>query len=282
MRSAQARRDALRLLVASLAMGASPAAAISMEPAGPPLTFGVFPFLPALEIGRRFGPVSTALAEMLGRPVALQTKTDFESFRRFLCDGRYDIALMHPFLYADAAGHQDFRLLGRIREDLAAFIVAGKEDNCKDFRDLCGKVLALPPRLSGVAQLAVHELEEKNLLGPNDVRVEYHRTKSSCIHAVINGTAAACALPGFVLGQLKAFTAIELEPKFHTRTVPGILMVAHERLGDPTLDRLQEMVLALDGTPAGESLLTSFGWTGFVPAAPAEYDIAHLRGLVGG
>ncbi len=282
MRSAPARRDALRLLLASLAMGASPAAAITMEPAEEPLTFGVFPFLPALEIGRRFGPVTTALAQMLGRPVALQTKTDFESFRRFLCDGRYDIALMHPFLYADAAGHQDFRLLGRIREDLAAFIVAGKADRCRDFRDLCGKVLALPPRLSGVAQLAVQELEEQNLLGGDDVRVEFHRTKSSCIHAVINGTAAACALPGFVLSQLEAFTSVELEPKFHTRAVPGILLAAHARLGEPTLERLRATTLALERIPAGYDLLASFGWTGFVPAVPAEYDIVNLRGPVGG
>ncbi len=282
MRSATARRDALRLLAASLAMGAGPAAAFTLEPVEPPLTFGVFPFLPALEIGRRFGPVSTALAEMLGRPVALQTKTDFESFHRFLCDGRYDLALMHPFLYADAAAAQDFRLLGRIREDLAAFIVAGKADNCRDFKDLCGKVLAMPPRLAGVTQLAMHELEERRLLGPGDVRVEFHRTKSSCIHAVVNGSAAACVLPGFVLNQLKAFTSFELEPKFHTQAVPGILLAAHARLGEPTLKCLQEAVLTLDRIPAGHNLLASFGWTGFVPATPTQYDIAHLRGLVGG
>lgn len=282
MRSAPARRDALRLLVASLAMGATPAAAITPQPTEPPLTFGVFPFLPALEIGRRFGPISTALAEMIGRPISLQTKTDFEAFRRFLLDGRYDIAFLHPFLYADAASVQDYRPLGRIREDLAAFIVAGKEDRCASFRDLCGRVLALPPRLSGVAQLAMHELEEQRLLGPGDVQVEYHRTKSSCIHAVISGSAAACALPGFVLDQLHAFASIELEPKFQTRPVPGILLAAHGRLGESELERLRGMVLELEHNPAGQSLLAGFGWTGFVPAAPAQYDIAHLRGLVGG
>ncbi|HRY23043.1 MAG: phosphate/phosphite/phosphonate ABC transporter substrate-binding protein [Geminicoccaceae bacterium] len=282
MRSAPARRDALRLLAASLAMSATPAAAIPQRPAEPPLTFGVFPFLPALEIGRRFGPVSSALAEMLGRPVALQTKTDFEAFRRFLLDGRYDLAFLHPFLYADAASAQDYRPLGRIREDLAAFIVARKEERCASFRDLCGRVLALPPKLSGVAQLAFHELEEQRLLGPGDVQVEYHRTKSSCIHAVISGSAAACALPGFVLSQLKAFAPIELEPKFQTRAVPGLLLAAHGRLGEPMLDQLRDLVIGLERVPAGQSLLAGFGWTGFVPAPPAQYDITHLRGLVGG
>lgn len=282
MRSAPARRDALRLLVAALAIGATPAAANTPGAVEQPLTFGVFPFLPALEIGRQFGPISNTLAEKLGRPVALQTKTDFEAFRRFLCDGRYDIALLHPFLYADAAADQDYRLLGRVREDLAAFIVADKNDKCASFRDLCGQVLALPPRLSGVAQLAMQELEEQNLLGPDDVRVEFHRTKSSCIHAVVSGTAAACALPGFVLSQLKAFAPIELEPKFQTKAVPGILLAAHGRLGEPTLDQLREMVLELDRTPAGQNLLAVFGWTGFVRAEPAQYDIARLRALVGG
>lgn len=282
MRSASARRDTLRLLVASLAMGAAPAAAITSETVEPPLAFGVFPFLPALEIGRRFGPVSSALAEMIGRPISLQTKTDFEAFRRFLRDGRYDIAFVHPFLYADAVAVQDYRPLGRVREDLSAFIVARKEAECRGFRDLCGQVLALPPRLSGVAQLAMCELEEQRLLGPGDVRVEFHRTKSSCIHAVVSGTAAACALPGFVLSQLDAFAPVAMEPKFQTRAVPGLLLVAHAKLGEPALDQMRDLVLDLDRHSAGQNLLATFGWTGFVPVEPAQYDVAHLRSLVGG
>lgn len=276
------RRDVLRLLVAGLAIRATSAAAETPAAAEPPLAFGVFPFLQALEIGRRFGPISSAFAEMLGRPISLQTKTDFESFRRFLRDGRYDIAFVHPFLYADAVTAQDYQPLGRVREDLTAFIVAGRTSDLRGFDDLRGRVLALPPRLSGVAQLAMCELEEQRLLGPDGVHVEFHRTKASCIHAVVSGTAAACVLPGFILGRLATFAAAELEPKFNTRSVPGLLFVAHAALGEPMLARLRAVVLDLDRHPAGESLLAAFGWSGFIPAEPALYDTARLRRLVGG
>ncbi len=282
MRSGPARRDLLHLLLAGLALGPSPALALAQVAGEPPLAFGVFPFLPALEIGRRFGPVSSALAEMIERPVSLQTKTDFMAFRRFLRDGRYDIAFVHPFLYTDAVTVQDYRPLGRMREDLTAFVVACKGTPCRGFDDLRGKVLALPPRLSGVTQLALCELEEQDLLGPDGVRIAYHRTKASCIHAVVSGTALACVLPGFILHRLADFAPIELEPKLATRSVPGILMVAHARLGEPLLAELQAIVLRLDRHPAGRILLAAFGWSGFVTTAPAEYDTVRLRRMVDG
>ena len=282
MRSGPARRDLLRLLLAAPALGPSSAVALAEEAGQPPLAFGVFPFLPALEIGRRFGPAASALAEMIKRPVSLQTKTDFTAFRRFLRDGRYDIAFVHPFLYTDAATVQDYRPLGRIREDLTAFVVACKETPCRSFDELRGKVLALPPRLSGVAQLAMDELEEQQLLGPDGVRIEFFRTKASCIHAVVSGAAVACVLPGFILDHLDDFAPIALEPKLRTRSVPGILLVAHARLGEPLLTELVGIVLRLDRHPAGRNLLAAFGWTGFVTAEPAEYDAVRLRRVVDG
>ena len=100
---------------------------------------------------------------------------------------------------------------------------------------------------------------------------------TACMHAVASGDAAACALPGFALAQLKSFEPIAMEPKFGTASIPGIVLIGHSRLGEPTLGRLQETVLGWESTEAGRLVLENLGWSGFVPVQPGEYDAARLR-----
>lgn len=273
---AQTRRVVLRQLAALLAAGAA-APAAGATAAKPPLTFGVFPFLPALELGRQFGPFATAFATIVGGPVDLRTKAGFPDFRRQLLDGHYDIALLHPFLFSDAIEVQDYRALGRLRENLAALIVAREDQPLERFADLRGAVLAVPPRLSAVARLVEEELREAGLDGPDGVQLAYHRTKAACLHAVVNQSAMACALPGFALGQVAAYDPIVLEPKFSTRSIPGILLAAHGRLGDPLIDRLRGAVLGWCDDPDGRAMLAALSWNGFVQVAPGEYRTAGLR-----
>lgn len=294
------RRGALRRL-AALGLGALtalPSVAAAMSPlpspavadsraengavglADRPLVLGVFPFLPALQIGRRFGALAEALAELCARPVSLQTKSSFPAFRQLLLDGHYDIALLHPFLYADATSVQDYRPLGRLREDLGAVVIVRAERRIERFADLRGQAIAVPPRLSAVAQLVRHELRRHDLAGPDGVRLLYQRTKLACLHAVANATAEACALPGFALDQLDAFKPIALDAKFETPSIPGLVLVAHARLGDERIAGLSRTVLGWADDPAGQQLLQALGWSGLVPVRPGEYDRSRLALLV--
>ena len=132
-------------------------------------------------------------------------------------------------------------------------IVAPVERRLAQFDDLRGEIVATPPRLSAVFQLVEQELERQRLVGPDGVKLELFRTKTACMHAVASGTAAACALPGFALAQLKSFEPIAMEPKFGTDSIPGIVLIGHSRLGERTLGRLQETVLGWEvgsGRPA--------------------------------
>ncbi len=275
-----ARRGVLRQL-AALGLGiAAPGTAAAGERPVEPLVLGIFPYLPALQIGRQFGPLATALAELCGRPVSLRTKSTFPPFRQLLLAGHYDVALLHPFLYADATEVQDYRPLGRLREDLAGIVVAPAARRVEGFADLRGRTVAVPPRLSAVAQLVQHELQREGLAGPDGVRLSFHRTKTACLHAVASDAAAACALPGFALSQVALFPALELERKFATPAIPGILLVAHGRLGDAHLAGLGRAVCGWAHDPAGRALLRALGWSAFVPVRPGEYDKTRLALLV--
>jgi phosphonate transport system substrate-binding protein len=247
-----------------------------------PLVLGIFPYLPPLHIGRKFGPLAAAFADLCAHPVSLKTKSTFPAFRQLLLDGHYDLALLHPYLYADVQPVQNYRPLGRLHEDLAAVIVAREAQRFERFADLRGQTLAVPPRLSAVAQLVQHELKREGLAGPDGVRLAFHRTKAACLHAVASDAAVACALPAFALDQLELFLPLALTPKFTTPAIPGLLLVAHGRLGNGYVGGLRRAVLAWGDDPSSRQLLQALGWTGLVAVRPGEYDWNRLALLVEG
>ena len=271
------RRRLLARLAAALSTVALPHLVVADVPPSEPVSFGVFPYLPALEIGRQFGPMASALSATLGRPVGLQTKSGFPAFRAALHEARYDIALLHPFLYSDIVQVQDYRPLARLEDDLAGVVVAPPDLQIASFADLRGDTLAVPPALSGVAQLVELELRQAGLDGPDGVRLAHYRTKTACVHAILTGQATACVIPTFFLGQLAAAAAVPLEAKFATKSVPGILFVGHGRLGDAVLDHLQRALVGWNGTADGRRLLAGLGWSGLARVGPGDYDTAELQ-----
>jgi len=286
MRPALVRRlrSSRRRLFAAGAAGLGVIAAAGLVAAdqavSEPVSFGVFPYLPTLEIGRQFGPMATALSAVLDRPVELRTKGDFAAFGTALHAARYDIALLHPFLYGEIAHVQDYRPLARLEDDLTAVVVAPAERTLRGFDDLRGDILAVPPALSAVAKLVELELRRAGLDGPDGVPLAYYRTKTACLHAVATGQATACAIPSFLLGQINGAAGVTLEAKFSTASIPGLLFVGHGRLGGRKLDRLQQTLVGWKHEPDGRRLLAVLGWSGLAPSSSDDYDLAELRLLV--
>jgi ABC-type phosphate/phosphonate transport system substrate-binding protein len=265
-------------LAASFGTAALPPFAVA-DPAATsePVSFGVFPYLPALEIGRQFGPMATAFSEIVGRPVSLQTKSDFPTFLAAVYGTQYDIALLHPFIYCELEEIHDYHPLARLQSDLAGVVVAPVDRPMASFADLRGATLAVPPKLSAVARLVEVELRRAELDGPDGVGLVYHRTKTACVHSIMTGQATACVIPGFFLDQLRVPPHLTLEAKFETRSIPGILFAGHGRLGNDRLYRLEQAMLGWDTTPEGRQLLADLGWSSLAPVRPGEYDIAALR-----
>jgi phosphonate transport system substrate-binding protein len=276
-RPALTRRQLLERLALGLGAAALPRLASGSAPATEPIYFGVFPYLPALEIGRQFGPMASALSRVVEQPVSLQTKGGFPGFLAALLEARYDIALLHPFLFGDVAPTQDYRPLARLQEDLTGVIVAPQERQIAGFAELRGETIAVPPALSAVSKLVALELHRLGLDGPGGVTLAHYRTKTACLHAVVAGRASVCAVPGFALRQIDRFSPIALEAKFETAAIPGILFVGHGRLGEANLQRLEETLISWNSSVEGRGLLAGLGWTGIVPIVPGQYDTAQLR-----
>ena len=235
-------------------------------------SFGVFPYVPALKIGALFAPMAQDFASVLGVGIQLRTNETFEKFRAELVAGRYDIALVHPFLYVEARREQAYVPLGRVDQELCAVIVSRRSQPVASLAELRGARLALPPRGAGVTYLLRSAMLEENLTDGVDLELRHYQTKVSCLHAVATGEAAGCVVPSFLGTQLRAMGEMQLVPIWQSQPIKSVVVIAHPRLPEAARTALRARMIGWQDTESGRSLLDRLAWPGMVAADDSEFD----------
>ena len=270
--AARAVKTLVALTLAALALTFGP---LRSAGAGEPsygYRFGVFPYLPVLTIDQIFGPMAVSLAQELERPVYLKTKSTFERFTDELAKQTYDIVLVHPFLYVEAADRYGYRPLVRVDKKLTAAIMIDARQPWRGWHDLAGRVLALPPELSAVGELVKTVLTDAGLKPDVDVMLRPYGTKMSCLQAVVTGSADACAVPHLILSRVGLIAEMKLKVMVETTPISHLVIAVHSRV--PATDRVKLLadILSWPRTEQGQAILTAGAWPGFVVARDHDYD----------
>lgn len=273
-RTAARRRKLAVLALAWLICGAASAegALAGSAEAGYGYRFGVFPYLPALTIDRIFGPVAASFTAALGRPVYLKTKPTFEAFASELERATYDILLVQPFFYVEAADRHGYLPLARVEGHLTAVALVRSERTWSTWADLAGKTVATPPALAAVSELTRLALWDAGLVPGIDTTLQPYRTKVSCLRAVLVDAVDACVLPRFVLPQLPRISDGRLRIMAESRPVKHLAFAAHPRVPAAHRAKLRALILAWPYTDEGRAILGAGPWPGFVAARDADYD----------
>jgi phosphonate transport system substrate-binding protein len=243
--------------------------------AAPGYRFGVLPYVPALTIDRIFGPVAASFATELDRPVYLKTRSSFESFAEQLERQTYDIIFVHPFLYVEAADRHDYRPLARLDGLLTAVALVSAERPWRTWADLAGKVIASPPALAAVTELAERALLDAGVVPQVDTTLRPYQTKMGCLQAVSVGAAEACVLPSFVLPQISEIGAGSLRVMAESPAIPNLVFATHPRLPRSDRMKLLSLILSWRDTEQCRAILATGAWPGFVAAEDADY--AEIR-----
>lgn len=234
--------------------------------------FGVFPYLPVLTIDQIFGPMAASFAQDLGRPVYLKTKPTFEKFADELAKQTYDVVLLHPFFYVEAADRYGYQPLARVDQELTAVAMIDAEEPWRSWHDLAGRVLALPPELSAVSEMIKSALTETGLKPEVDVMLRHYATTMACLRAVVIGSADACAVPRFLPPQLGLIAGMNLKAMAATRPISHLVIAVHSRVPDADRAKLSADILSWPRTEQGQAILAAGAWPGFVVARDDDYD----------
>lgn len=256
-------------------------AARAVEPAAetaPPLTFGVFPMLPAARLEAVFAPIAGDLGRALGRPVRFRSAASYAKFAERLAQAEFDVAHVQPFDYVRTAARSGYLPVAARNDVLAAVAVVPVESAVTEPAMLAGRIVAMPPAEAAVALLGKAALLEAGLDPTRDVTLRNFEDHHSCIHQAVIGVAAAC-FAGIQSARLyEATSGRRLRTIARSISIPQTVFVVHERLPPPERERIRQVLLGtrLEGlAPELAAFLAADTRQPFVPARDADYEVVR-------
>jgi len=272
-------RTALARITLCLALLASPLTS-SAEPtaAQQPYIMGVFPFVPTATIEGIFAPLAAELSQALGRPVKLRSASSFDKFTDELKNRVFDIAFIQPFDYASWAKARGFLPLASRNEILNSYIVVKNDSPIRALKDLKGKSMGMPPKVSAVSFLNRLVTIKAGLTPDKDVTFVYLASHQACLQRLMIGNVAACGVsPTAVrLAEMQLKTTFRLIHE--SPAIPTPLFVVKKELPQKDRDTMLRVLITTDLAGVKAELRNKFVETKEKPfrkATDKEYDVVR-------
>jgi phosphonate transport system substrate-binding protein len=244
------------------------------------LVFGFLPILSTQKLVIRFKPMVDLLAGELHQPIRMETAPSYIEFLKRTRAKRYDIIFTAPHLYYLAHEQSGYNVIVRVNaKELKAIIVATKASHITNLRELKGKKLATPDRLSLGAALIRNSLRRAGLDPDKDVTIIATPSHNAALLTAYNGIADAAGLmvPPYTRASEDVHKAmVTLGVTAGTAHMP----IAVSASLDPALaNKIADVLVSLSKTEKGQAVLKHLAWPmGFVKAKNSEY--APLKDIV--
>ena len=234
------------------------------------LIFGAFPYFPPKRLARQLSPLPQTFSRALNTAVHLRTTSSYTGFKEHLEDGMYDIALVQPFDY-DRAVKSGYLPLAQLNGRIAATFYVVVNSPLQDLNELQGKIIAMPPVDTAVSRLGLQYLKQHGLKPGQDVQIEYRRSHDSCIDHILSKQADVCVTTRQVV-QMMPEEMKEVRVLSESKSIPSILLMAHNRLSETQRKALQDDILSWGGTVSGQEMLRTMNYDPFVPFVATDYQ----------
>lgn len=265
----------LALLACLLCAGATHAAE--------PIRLGVHPYLPAVEIMKRFTPLAGYLSERLGRKVEIVIAKDYEDHIEKTGRGIVDIAFLGPASYVKLAQkYGKMPLLARLEVSgkplLQGVIFVRKDSPISTLQGLAGKRFAFGDRNSTMAHLVPRLMLLKAGVGAERLaKYSFISNHDSIALGVLMGEFDAGAIMQDVFGEFetRGLKAIALTPPISEH-----VFVASPRLEQKLVPEIRDALLGLKDSAKGKNSMKAIksGMTAMVAVSDSDYN--NLRAIL--
>lgn len=253
----------------------SPAAAQESRP----LVLAVHPYLPALEIERRFAPLTRHLEQATGRRFEISVSSDYSAHIKRVGTHAVDIAYIGPATYVTLVktyGREFFLLARQETSGTPAFhghIVVAETSDIKTLADLRGRSFAFGDPQSTMSHLVpYYMLLEAGVKLDDLTRHPFLGGHRNVALGVLSGDFAAGAVKEDIYEEYRArgLRSIAVSPP-----IPDHPFVATRTLPADLGAKIRTALLALGADPAKRGILTFIqpDLTGFISAEDSDYDI---------
>ncbi len=243
-----------------------------------PLTLAVHPYLPALEIERRFRPLADHLARRIRRKIEISVSPDYTVHIQRVGTHTVDLAYLGPAPYVDLVkthGH-GFFLLARLETAgnpvFHGHIVVATTSDIRTLADLRGRSFAFGDPKSTMSHLVpLYMLIEAGVKLDDLTRHRFLGGHRNVALAVLSDDFAAGALKEDIFEEYRArgLRSIAISPALSDH-----LFVATRALPANLAEDIRAVLLAVGRDPANRAILTAIqpDLTGLILVADSDYD----------
>lgn len=229
------------------------------------LVFGVYPYLSPTQIVNDYAPLRDYIAKAMERPVSMVSAPDFPAFIERTRIGSYDVIFTAPHMGRLAERRDGWQRVAQTGYQILIVVLVQQDSKVRSLEDLQGKTMAVGSRDSMTFQLVDEALSAKGLRLERDVKVKETASFSNVIHALVRGEADAGATSKRLWTLAPTGQQTAVREVFESHPTPGFLVMAHPRLGEAGIRRLQQALFEYKGTPEGKGFFSKTGHIDFRP-----------------
>jgi len=215
------------------------------------LVFAVYPYLTPTQIIEQFTPLREHIAKALGRPVTMVSAPDFATFIERTRKGEYDLVFTAPHMGRLAEKRDGYQRVAQTGYQIVVVVLARRDGPVRSLDDLRGHSIAIGSRSSMTYQIVDQALKRKGMVLEKDVRMVETPSFSNVLQAVVRGEVDAGGTGTLLWDVATAAQRKAMKVVFQSAPVPGFLVMAHPRLGDARIRKLQQALPEFRKTPAG-------------------------------
>jgi phosphonate transport system substrate-binding protein len=225
------------------------------------------------EIREKYKGLADLIGKELKRTVLVQPVDDYQRLRKGLDQGEYDLAFVHPAHHAMISERdKKYKLVVLTKgfTDYKAFFLVKKDSPLKKPEDLRGKKIGTPDPDSITAVITRAELRD---LGVDTAKspIQTTRYQDAVPFMVENGFVDAGSVGSAAIA--KAWRDQGGRVLVESRPVPIKHFIASTKLSDGDIEKVRGVLLGLDQTPAGRTILEHIGFKGFVEGDEKELAV---------
>jgi phosphonate transport system substrate-binding protein len=239
------------------------------------IRFGIVPQSNGTKLSRTWAPILAYLEEKTGYDLEFATARNIPTFEKRLHDGKYDIAYMNPYHYTQVnttAGYQAFAKAKGKR--LKGIVVVQKNSPYRELKDLENQELAFPSNAFAATLVPQAIFNGRGI----DVSAKFVSSHDSGYRNVAKGRYSAGG------GVMRTYKNAAPEIRDQLRilwTSDGFTphaFAAHPRVPREVIDRIQDVMFAMDQDPKGRALLKSIRLKGVELGMDQEWnDVRALQ-----
>ena len=229
------------------------------------LIFGVFPYLSLATLAGIHGPLRDYLLKTLNHPVTFVSAPNFEEFIERTKNGEYDLVLDAPHMARLAQRQAGYQPIVTSRQPISGVILASNAfvKKPRDDRDIA--LVALPPRNAIVHLMVLETIQRENLLKGHPFTVEEVKSHDNALAGLLSGEFALAGIWTPLWKKYRGAGQSAITVLGQTKSIPGLIFLAHPRIGPERRRIIRDALLAFDKTSAGKKYFKGSNLIGFKP-----------------